>query len=151
MSLTTRPATPADTDFCRDAHHRAYHDVVVKQFGVWDEALQDKFFADGWEYAQRKSKILIWDGTPCGFTSSDRKKDHFKIIELVILPEFQRRGIGSSILDKALQKANSKKFPLRLTVLLQNKAKELYERKGFRITGKTETHFLMEFLAPSAL
>ena len=48
MKLGRRPVAQADTEFARNAHHQAYHDVVVRQFGTWDEALQDKFFDGDW-------------------------------------------------------------------------------------------------------
>ena len=41
MLLERRPATSSDTEFARISHHAAYRDVVRRQFGAWDEALQD--------------------------------------------------------------------------------------------------------------
>ena len=143
MSLSARSATAADKEFCRDVHHQAYKDVVIRQFKDWDDDMQEMMFDEAWARIQRKTKILLWDETPCGYSCSDRKSDHFLLIELVILPEFQRKGIGSSIIDKLIQKARSAKLPVRLSVLLQSKAKELYERKGFTVVEKTKTHYRM--------
>jgi len=42
--FSKRPATTADTEFARFTHHAAYHDVVVRQFGNFDERMQDNFF-----------------------------------------------------------------------------------------------------------
>ena len=41
MLLERRPATSNDTEFARISYHAAYRDVVCRQFGAWDEALQD--------------------------------------------------------------------------------------------------------------
>jgi hypothetical protein len=38
LVMRTRQATSADTPFLRDLHHRAYHDVVLRQLGQWDLA-----------------------------------------------------------------------------------------------------------------
>ena len=49
MQVTTRPAQDADTPFARAVHHAAYRDVVERQFGPWNEAAQDQYFATGWD------------------------------------------------------------------------------------------------------
>lgn len=48
MILERRPATSSDTEFARTTHHAAYRDVVSRQFGAWDEALQDRLFEEKW-------------------------------------------------------------------------------------------------------
>ena len=42
--LSLRPATPLDTPFLRGLHHLAYRDVVLRQFGAWEEDAQDFWF-----------------------------------------------------------------------------------------------------------
>lgn len=73
MDIALRPATKNDKDFARGVHHRAYHDVVVTQFGDWDEVAQDKFFATGW--AKPGHEIVLVDDTPCGYV---RYKKHLR-------------------------------------------------------------------------
>ena len=34
----------ADFEFGRFVHHAAYQDVVTRQFGSWEEKIQDGFF-----------------------------------------------------------------------------------------------------------
>ena len=46
--LTLRLATDADKAFARHVHHQAYHDVIVRQFGEWNEAEQDAYFDSTW-------------------------------------------------------------------------------------------------------
>ncbi len=46
MLLERRPATSRDTEFARLSHHEAYRDVVSRQFGAWDETLQDRLFEE---------------------------------------------------------------------------------------------------------
>jgi hypothetical protein len=45
MQITKRPAENFDTEFVRHVHHLAYRDVVIRQYGAWDEKVQDEFFA----------------------------------------------------------------------------------------------------------
>jgi ribosomal protein S18 acetylase RimI-like enzyme len=143
MKLTRRPTSPADREFARNAHHRAYHDVVVRQFGNWDEALQDKFFSGDW--AGATFEILLWDGVPCGYVSIEDRADCIHVRELVLLPEYQRRGIGTSLLAETITRAREQRVPVKLGVLHHNHAINLYRRMGFVDCGRTETHTLMEW------
>ena len=145
MRPSNRPATPADTGFARRAHHAAYHDVVVCQFGSWDQALQDELFDKDW--AGGRFQILQCDGAPCGYTSIVDHPDCIHVRELVVLPEFQRRGIGMSVLQETIERARARQVPVKLGVLHRNQAIHLYRRVGFTEYGRTETHVLMEWEA----
>ena len=141
MLLERRPATSSDTEFVRISHHAAYRDVVCRQFGAWDEALQDRFFEEKWIPDQ--FEIVLCDGNPCGFLSAEDQPDHIYISEIVIAPQFQGRGIGSRLLSEEMQRGREAKSPLRLQVLRENRAIELYRRLGFKECGTTETHIRM--------
>jgi GNAT superfamily N-acetyltransferase len=143
MKLTRKAATPSDTDFARNAHHRAYRDVIVRQFGSWDDILQDKFFDSDWRNS--KFEILLCDDVPCGYTSIEEAADCIHIRELVLLPEYQARGIGSSILHETLERAKQRQIPVKLGTLHKNRALNLYKKLGFHECGSTETHTLMQW------
>ena len=143
MKITRRAATDFDIDFARDAHHRAYRDVVTRQFGVWDEARQDEFFDRGWASAEHH--ILLCDGVPCGYVSVDQFADYNHVRLLVVLPEYQGRGIGSAFLWEVIEEARSRQVPVKLRVLRENRALQFYQRFGFREYDRTETHILMEW------
>ncbi len=144
LELNRRPAEEKDTEFARQVHHRAYHDVVVRQFGSFEEKAQDKFFESAWKGS--KHEIIYANGKPCGYFSMDESENEITLHELVLLPEFQGEGIGSKILSEVIEVAKVKNIPIRLEVLKENKAGELYRRLGFKQNGETETHFQMEKL-----
>ncbi|MEY4669569.1 MAG: hypothetical protein RL518_2268 [Pseudomonadota bacterium] len=131
-----------DYEFCRHVHHSAYRDVVIRQFGSWDESVQDGFFREGLNRAPHK--IVELDGIPIGVVSTEIKPDCLYLSEIQLLPEYQGRGIGSLILKEQMELAKSLNLPLRLVVLRENRAQELYRRLGFVTTGTTETHVKME-------
>jgi ribosomal protein S18 acetylase RimI-like enzyme len=140
--LETRPAHEADVDFLCHLHQLAYREVVTRQFGVWDDAAQAE------RYRQRlvvaRYRIVEQDGHAVGAVCTSDEEDHLSIIELQILPEWQNRGIGSAILEKQIQRAASlKKAQVRLQVLRENRARRLYERRGFAVTSESETHYIM--------
>src|SRR5690349_7204800 len=101
MPLTRRPATSSDTDLARAIHHAAYRPVVERQFGPWDDALQDRLFALDWE-PEAGFEILLYDGRPCGYTCIVDRPDDLHVREIVVAPEFQGRGIGAALLREAV-------------------------------------------------
>lgn len=143
VSITKRTATKADTDLAREIHHEAYHDVVLRQFGSWDEKLQDDFFNDDWEPSAHD--IILADNEICGYTRIRREPDHIFLDELVFLPKFQGKGIGTSILKELIEESRRKKLPIRLGVFKENRAQELYRKLGFKNVGTTDTQFKMEW------
>jgi len=55
MEISRRPATPADESIARELHERGYRDVVVRQFGSWNQEQQQHFFAEKWLGVRLKS------------------------------------------------------------------------------------------------
>ena len=143
MEISRRPATEADRELARRVHHQAYQEAVERQFGRWVVAEQDRFFDRGW--ADARHEIVLCDGEPCGYVCIEDRADDIHVRELVILPEFQGRGIGSALLGEAIARARGRGVPVRLGTFHHNRAAELYRRLGFQETGRTPTHILMEW------
>ncbi len=132
-----------DFEFGKTVHHSAYREVVSRQFGSWDELIQDGFFKEGWNRGPHK--IILVGVIPVGIYSLAEHPDHLFFSEIQILPEYQGNGLGTKILKEQIQYAKSLGLPLRLQVLRENKAQELYLRLGFTVTGTTDTHIKMEW------
>jgi ribosomal protein S18 acetylase RimI-like enzyme len=142
--MHTRPATPADYAFLRELHHRAYREVVTRQFGAWDEHAQDEWFEKGLHEAA--FSVVEVGEVAVGTVALKRDPDCVHLVELQILPEHQRRGLGSALLVAVCERAQADSLPLRLQVLHENHgARRLYERHGFVVTGTIPTHYLMEW------
>ena len=143
MNILRRPAAIDDTDFARSVHHRAYRDVIERQYGPWDEPTQDRLFAAAWSAVQHE--IVLCDDARCGYTHIENRDDCIYLRELVIDPDFQGRGIGTHILQNVIQQATLKSVPVRLRTHVTNRAVNLYLRMGFRETARTESHVLFEW------
>jgi ribosomal protein S18 acetylase RimI-like enzyme len=143
MEVTRRPARETDMDFARSVHHQAYRDVSVRQFGPWDERQQDEYFAEDWTSGE--FEIVLCDGIPSGYLCVEDGEHNIHIRELVLMPEFQGRGIGSSLLREVMQRASRRGVPVRLGTFHMNRALDLYRRLGFKEIGRTETQILMEW------
>ncbi len=142
--ITRRAATAEDTDFARRVHHEGYHDTVVRQFGEWDEAMQDEFFDNAWNADPHE--VMMSDERDCGYCAIERHSDHIFLHELVVSNEFQRQGIGSKVLRELIDEAKSKGIPVKLQVLRENvDARRLYTKLGFKDTETTDMHYMMEY------
>jgi ribosomal protein S18 acetylase RimI-like enzyme len=144
MNALVRQAGHEDRAFCRSTHHLAYHDVVVSQFGPWDERRQDEFFNAKW--ADGNFDIFVADGEPCGFVVVAEASDHLQVVEIVIHPAWQRRGIGTGFLRSMIARAADRGVPVRLRVLHKSRAVELYNRLGFTERGRSATHYELEWV-----
>jgi ribosomal protein S18 acetylase RimI-like enzyme len=139
--LTLRKASMADYEFLYRLHKDALKPYIEKTWG-WEEEWQIKHFREHFDPAIRK--IIQVQGEDIGCISVQDQGDSLFIAYIAILPTYQRRGIGTYLIRNIIQEAEKRKIPIRIQTLKVNPARELYERLGFRITGSTETHYLME-------
>lgn len=143
MTLEVRQATEKDFQFARELHHVATREVVIAQFGEWDEKIQDEFFLKSWNPAI--TSIVLRDGAPIGALVFIEEEDYFFLSQILLEPKFQGRGIGGHLIGEYIELAKAKKKPLRLQVLKKNeRAKALYLRLGFEVSGETPTHYKMQ-------
>lgn len=144
LDIKLVPATAENRELIHKIHDSAYHDVVVEQFGPWDQKLQDDFFEDSW--SRPETQVIALGNTLCGYFCVVEQLEGPFVYELVIGPEFQGMGIGSLLLKQLQQKAGAQNKPVNLEVLHKNlRAKALYEKLGFIVTSQSETHFQMRW------
>jgi GNAT superfamily N-acetyltransferase len=142
MKITRRSATNSDTELARQIHHRGYREIVERQYGPWDEVQQDRFFGEDWDPAIYE--IVFCDAIPCGRISVVERGDAIILRDLVILPEYQNRGIGTLLLREIIEQAQAQKVPVHTGTHRLNRALNFYLRLGFHEVGQTPTHILLE-------
>jgi GNAT superfamily N-acetyltransferase len=134
-------ADESDCEFAYEVKKKAEGEYITEIWG-WDEAFQRDFHNREWR--EKKPHIIELDGMPIGTISIEKNKNHFEIGRFFILPEFQRKGIGSYILKRILQEADELGRVTKLAHLKNSPVKSLYERHGFDFVGRNETHCFME-------
>lgn len=91
-------------------------------------------------------KVATLDGKIVGVCGGEEKDNSVHLRSIYVLPEFQGKGIGSTLMADFL--AWAERFPkITVHVAIYNKqAISFYERKGFVDTGKrfAEERFLMK-------
>lgn len=96
-----------------------------------------------------RQRIVVVDGRDVGVLAVERRPDGFFIDNLQVLPAAQGRGLGGAIVRDVMDEAFGPGLPVSLRVTRVTRARRLYERLGFRETGRTETHLLMTASPPA--
>lgn len=73
-----------------------------------------------------------------------------RLIDIAILPQFRRLGIGAAILSDLRDWASEKSKPLTIHVEKSNPARSLYERMGFVFAQENGAYDLLEWRPDSA-
>jgi ribosomal protein S18 acetylase RimI-like enzyme len=123
---------------------RAAFEPYVEEIWGWDDAYQRQL-ADR-EFHETPVEIIEERGTPVGYLCVLRREDHDFIDEIALLPEAQGRGVGSALVQDVMQAARDRGVPVRLSVLVNNPARRLYESLGFRVTRIEHPRVKMEWI-----
>jgi ribosomal protein S18 acetylase RimI-like enzyme len=143
ISWRLRPARPEDYDFLSALHEAAMREYVERVWG-WDDAeqariLRSRFHPEGWRIIQSENQDI-------GLLVVDEEDRAIRLAEIELLPAWQGRGIGSSIVRWLMEEAARVGKPLTLRVLHVNgRARALYERLGFRPFKEIETHVYLRW------
>ena len=142
MSFTLRRATPDDSEFAYSVKKAAFRECVEQVWG-WDENEQRQLHAR--RFAAQEFRIINVAAKDVGIMATVVGPDCLTLNQLFILPEHQGKGIGRECMLLIMKEAQRLGLPVRLRVLKVNpRALAFFQRLGFRRTGETETHVLME-------
>lgn len=137
--------------------YRSTREEELKQVTYWSEQdkkafIQQQFMAQH-DYYQKNyigaGFYLIYKSkTPIGrlYIHENYHENCIRIIDIAILPNWQKKGLGKSILEDILAKANLLKRNVSIHVEAFNPAKHLYERLGFEKISETNgVYHLMQW------
>lgn len=82
-------------------------------------------------YPAAEYSIILRDGEQVGRLIMDRSAAQHLIIDIALLAEYRKLGIGSAILKELMEEARQAGLPLVLRVEFFNPAMRLYARLGF--------------------
>ena len=119
----------------------AMRPYIVQRWG-WDEALQLRLHSD--RFSEKPFYEIVRSNCAVGTVSLMQHADHIRFGEFYLLPQCQRQGLGSKILQHCLALADARNLPTRLEYLKWNPVGALYRRHGFVVIGETEIHWLLE-------
>ena len=154
-AITLRPETAADLAVL----FALYAGTRKQELDLtgWDQAtrqtfLQMQFHAQGIGYRQSfpraEFSMILWSQTPVGRVVINRAESEMLIVDLVLLPEFQNRGLGTRLMKTWLQEASQANRAVRLHVLRGCRSGRFYERLGFRQIEALPFHDYLEWRPP---
>jgi len=135
LSLVT--ITPADStcnEFLFQARKEAFWWIIERVWRTWDEALHRSFFEE--DYLNCEPMLILYDNVAIGSYCCTRDKDCYQFENFFVLPKYQNQGIGSLVLQKALEMTDEEGVPVRLVYWNFNPAARLYTRMGFKEIGQ---------------
>jgi ribosomal protein S18 acetylase RimI-like enzyme len=136
-----KKATPADSQFFYDVKKTVLRGYIEKIWG-WDEAFQIQFYNDN--YRANDCSIIYVNNIPAGTVEIKEDEKQIFISSLYLLPGYQRRRIGTAIINDCLKRAEADNKRVALEVLKINlHAQRLYSKLGFALKDKDETKFYM--------
>jgi GNAT superfamily N-acetyltransferase len=141
--ITTRKVTEKDKEFLWNLKVAAMRPWVELVYG-WNDDAQYSYFLKN--FRPKTMRIIRYDGQDVGMVELLERPEELFIARFEVLPEFQNRGIGTTIIQWAIDQAVAAQKTLRLQVFKINPARRLYERMGFVETGEKETHIQMDWV-----
>ncbi|MCB9979705.1 MAG: GNAT family N-acetyltransferase [Rhodospirillales bacterium] len=141
-NIQLKLATEDDFEFFRQLHHDTMKPLVTEYFG-WDEEEQKEMQRKG--FTLGRMQIIYADEIKVGCMQITNHENSIELEKIYISPECQGKGIGSSILNNLLTDASEQGKDVILSVLKNNKARDLYERLGFIVTGEAFYKYYMKY------
>ena len=108
---------------------------------------QDKHYRAN--YPGAEFQIIQADGEAAGRLYVHRRENEIRIMDIALLPDYQRRGIGTMLLEKILAEGADSGKKVSIHVEAFNPALHWYERLGFKKVAIHGVYHLMEWSANS--
>ncbi|PWK23344.1 acetyltransferase (GNAT) family protein [Arcicella aurantiaca] len=137
MIFSLRKATENDLDLTYKIKKNALYEYLEMLWG-WNEQAQDEFHRE--HYKKAHFQIIELQEKAIGYLETENRIDHIFLSNIMILKEFQEKGIGKIILEDLIKQHSE----IRLEVLKVNKrAIQFYQNLGFEIKDENEDSYQM--------
>lgn len=151
--ITIRPATPEDASllFTLFAEHKA---AELAPLGLSAAQLQPllemQYRGREFSYSQSSANLAdnilcTADATPVGRMLVDRQPECRRVMDIAVLLAHRNRGIAAQALRRIQDEAASASRPVRLRVMQNSPAENLYRRLGFTQISQDEISSEMEW------
>ena len=129
-------------EFVYQVKKNAYKKYVEEYYGKWDEEEQRKYYENFIEKVKDAAWIIQLNGQDIGFFNGMTLDDgSYEIGNICIIPEYQGKGIGTSVLNDIMSLHNNQ--DLHIQYFKSNPVGRLYERLGFILVGEDDYHYKM--------
>jgi GNAT superfamily N-acetyltransferase len=141
-SLELRPATTEDRGFLLSVYTAARE--IELAVVPWDAEMKRAFVEHQFdsqllhystEHPEARHDIirLAETGEQAGRIYVNRTPEQISILDITVLPEFRRRGIGSKLVGELIEEASASRQTLQVYVETFNPSQEFFMSRGFAV------------------
>lgn len=152
LSVELRRVAPEDEEFLLDVYASTRADEMA--LVPWGEDLKRAFLRSQLA-AQRRDyegrfpaadySVILVRGERAGRLWVARTPEQIRLLDIALLPRFQRRGVGRLLLAQLIEESERARLPLRHMVFQSNTdGMRFYERLGFARGGAAGAYIEME-------
>ena len=152
ISISRRPVGQSDLDFLQRLYGTTRYDLVHSGLSKPE---QDQFVAMQFQaqhiHYQNYFKTAVFDlisldQQPIGRIYVDERSDEIRLIDIALLPEYRKLGIGGAMIRELMERSVATGLPLRLRVEKDNQALRLYQRLGFKAIADEGVNLHLEWI-----
>jgi ribosomal protein S18 acetylase RimI-like enzyme len=149
--LRLRPVADADRAFLVELYASTREDELAQV--DWDDGVKRAFVEQQFgaqdahyrgNYPGASLDVIEVDGVAAGRLYVHRGDADIRIMDIALAPSFRGRGIGTELLSGLMDEADASRRKLSIHVEMNNPARSLYDRLGFRPVGEHGVYVLME-------
>lgn len=120
----------------------------------WDDARRASFLRMQFQaqtrhyttaYIGAEFHIILAGHQPAGRLYVHRRPKEIRVMDIALLPEFRRQGLGTVLMQELLAEGERTHRPVTIHVEIFNPARRWYERLGFRPVADDGVYLLMEW------
>jgi ribosomal protein S18 acetylase RimI-like enzyme len=150
--VTLRPATEQDDAFL----YELFKSVRMPDFaqvplapeqleGLMKMQYAGQKFSYSTQYPGPGHDIVLLAGAPAGRIWVNRSGSEHLLVDIALLPEFQNRGIGATLLQDVIAAAKQAGVPLKCSVAVTNPGSlRFHQRLGFQIVSQDMLYYELE-------
>ena len=140
MQITLRPAVAQDFEYCKRLYLSGMS-KIIEELNL-DRTAQAAGLQQQWVLTE--IQIITLDGSDVGWLQTKTQEDGLFVAQLFVDTPFQRRGIGTEVMNGLIADATHANHAVLLAVVKINPALRLYERLGFYIVHEDDRKFYMK-------
>jgi ribosomal protein S18 acetylase RimI-like enzyme len=141
-NFSLRPANEDDINFLWALRQLTMKPYIQESYGWNDD--------EEYEYATERlmcTRIIHIENFDVGIVKIIEFPDHIHLQQIQVHPEWSNQGIGTQIINDLIRQASKKNKTVRLYVLKNNPAKNLYTRLGFTIQEEFNHQQVMQYIS----
>jgi len=151
-SVSFRPVDEADKPFLRALYASTREDEL--RVVDWPESQKSAFLDMQFEAQHRyyheqfptaEFLVVEREGSAVGRIYVDRRTDELRLVDIALIPEVRKQGLGEALLLDLLEEGQAASLPVRIHVEQFNPAMRLYLRLGFEAIEYQGVYQLMEW------